>query len=204
MNKQLLMGVGIGIAVAAVIGAVANYSGNAPAVTARSVAAQPLMATTAPVSTIHNSDTSPHFAEVLASSPVLVSDRVAREECKDVQVRRQKPVKDENKIAGTAIGAVVGGVLGNQIGDGTGRTIAKVAGAVAGGYAGRKVQDHLQKTHMETVNDRQCHTVYDTHKKPDGYSVKYELDGKVRTVHMKTDPGVGARIPANDKRLSAS
>ncbi len=55
---------------------------------------------------------------------MVVNDKVAREECTDVQVTRQKPIKDEDKIAGTAIGAVVGGVLGNQIGDGDGKKIA--------------------------------------------------------------------------------
>jgi uncharacterized protein YcfJ len=218
MNKQLLVGVGIGIAVAGVIGAVASYRSSSPAKT-DSVVAQSLMskapvfaepapaAESASSSGVSRANASPErarFAEVLASSPVLVTDKVAHEECRDVQVTRQKPVKDQDKIAGTAIGAVVGGVLGNQIGDGKGQTIATVAGAVAGGYAGRKVQDRIQKNATETVTEKQCHTVYDTTQKTDGYRVKVEMDGKVRTLHMKTDPGVGTRIPANDRRLSAS
>ncbi len=47
-------------------------------------------------------------------------------------------------------------------------------------------------------------TVYDMTERNDGYSVKYELGGTVRTVRMKTDPGVGTRIPARDKRLATA
>ncbi len=227
MNKQLWMGVGIGIAVATMIGAVASFRGNevtvatpaampadaavdqmvsaepdAPAAAEQPDAVAPDAVEKAPVSTPSRS-TDESFAVVLASSPVLASDKVAREECKDVQVTRQKPIKDEDKIAGTAIGAVVGGVIGNQIGGGDGKKIATVAGAVAGGYAGRKVQERIQDKNTELVTEKQCQTVYDTRERAAGFSVKYRLNGQVRTVNMKTDPGVGTRIPAGDKRLAS-
>jgi uncharacterized protein YcfJ len=226
MNKQLLTGVGIGIVVAGTIAAVASYRSSAP-VAAKAVTALPLvsnLATSAapaaaspaapekaaatPVAAsaaVSNSarPAADRFAVVLASSPVVVTDKVAREECRDVQVTRQKPIKDEDKIAGTAIGAVVGGVLGNQIGGGDGKKIATVAGAVAGGFAGRKVQERMQEKNTETVTEKQCKTVYDSTRRTEGYRVKYELDGTVRTVRMNTDPGVGTRIPARDSRLAA-
>ncbi len=75
--------------------------------------------------------------------------------CYDVQVERPKEVKDEHKIAGTAIGAVAGGLLGNQVGGGSGKKIATVAGAVGGGFAGRKVQEN-QQNKTETVTERRC------------------------------------------------
>jgi uncharacterized protein YcfJ len=215
MNKQLLTGVGIGIVVAGTIAAVASYRSGAPE-GARAVTAMPLVSSlatsTAPAATpVAASATvsksaapvAERFAVVLASSPVIVTEKVGREVCKDVQVTRQKPIKDEDKIAGTAIGAVIGGVLGNQIGGGDGKKIATVAGAVAGGYAGRKVQGRMQEKNTETVTEKQCQTVYDTTRRTEGYSVKYELGSTVRTVRMKADPGVGTRIPANDKRLAA-
>ncbi len=215
MNKQLLTGVGIGIVVAGTIAAVASYRSSAPDA-AKAVTALPLVSSlatsTAPAATpvaasatVSKSATpaAERYAVVLASSPVVVTDKVARQECKDVQVTRQKPIKDEDKIAGTAIGAVVGGVLGNQIGGGDGKKIATVAGAVAGGLAGRKVQERMQEKNTETVTEKQCQTVYDTTRRTEGYRVKYELDGTVRTVQMKTDPGVGTRIPARDNRLAA-
>ncbi|MGO4220426.1 glycine zipper 2TM domain-containing protein [Lysobacter sp. TAF61] len=75
--------------------------------------------------------------------------------CYDVQVEKPKEVKDEHKIAGTAIGAVAGGLLGNQIGGGSGKTIATVAGAAGGAYAGRKIQENNQNK-TETVTERRC------------------------------------------------
>ncbi len=226
MNKQLLTGVGIGIVVAGMVAAVASYRSSAPEV-AKAVTALPLdssfatsaapavgtptaaeKAAASPVaasSTVSKSDkpAAERYAVVLASSPVVVTDKVGREVCKDVQVTRQKPIKDEDKIAGTAIGAVIGGVLGNQIGGGDGKKIATVAGAVAGGYAGRKVQGRIQDKNTETITEKQCQTVYDTTRRTEGYRVRYELNGTVRTVQMKTDPGVGTRIPARDNRLAA-
>lgn len=226
MNKQLVTGVGIGIVVAGTIAAVASFRSASPDA-ARSAVSAPLVsgpdaAATSEMATPAAADqgaASPvaasaavsksgsaageRFAVVLASSPVVVTDKVAREVCRDVQVTRQKPIKDEDKIAGTAIGAVVGGVLGNQIGGGDGKKIATVAGAVAGGFAGRKVQERIQEKNTETVTEKQCQTVYDSTRRTDGYRVKYELDGTVRTVRMTTDPGVGTRIPARDSRLAA-
>lgn len=211
MNKQLLTGVGIGIVVAGTIAAVASYRSSAPEAT-ETVTALPLVsslassATPAAASSTVSKSGKPaaeRYAVVLASSPAVVTDKVGREVCKDVQVTRQKPIKDEDKIAGTAIGAVIGGVLGNQIGGGDGKKIATVAGAVAGGYAGRKVQGRIQDKNTETITEKQCQTVYDTTRRTEGYRVKYELDGTVRTVQMKTDPGVGTRIPARDNRLAA-
>ena len=188
MNKQLLMGLGIGIVVAGTIAAVASYRSGVPDA-AKTVASLPLVssvtdsttpAAAAASATVSKSRSAAadRFAIVLASSPVVVTDKVAREECKNVQVTRQKPIKDEDKIAGTAIGAVVGGVLGNQIGGGDGKKIATVAGAVAGGYAGRKVQGRMQEMNTETVTEAQCQTVYDTTRRTEGYRVKYELDGR--------------------------
>ncbi|HEY5849378.1 MAG TPA: glycine zipper 2TM domain-containing protein [Lysobacter sp.] len=75
--------------------------------------------------------------------------------CYDVQVEKPKEIKDEHKIAGTAIGAVAGGLLGNQIGGGSGKKIATVAGAAGGAYAGRKVQENNQNK-TETVTERRC------------------------------------------------
>jgi len=72
--------------------------------------------------------TQPKFAEVLAVKEVSETIRTPREECQDVQVQKQAPVKDEHRVAGTVIGGVAGGVLGHQIGGGTGKTVATVAG----------------------------------------------------------------------------
>ncbi|MGE8498308.1 MAG: glycine zipper 2TM domain-containing protein [Pseudomonas sp.] len=171
MNKSMLVG--------AVLGAVGVTAGGA-------------VATYSLVS-------GPTYAEVLAVEPVKETIKTPREVCKDVTVTRQRPVKDQHQIAGTAIGAIAGGLLGNQIGGGTGKKIATVAGAVGGGYAGNKVQENMQANDTYTTTETRCNTVTDSSDKVVGYNVKYDLDGKVGQVRMDRDPG--ARIPVRDGQL---
>ncbi|MCP5328191.1 MAG: glycine zipper 2TM domain-containing protein [Steroidobacteraceae bacterium] len=143
----------------------------------------------------------PSFARVVASSPVVETERVAREVCRDVEVEHQKPVKDEKRVAGAALGAVIGGVLGNQVGDGDGQKLATAAGAVAGGIAGSKLQKRVQQSNTEMVTERQCETVYDSKEKTVGYDVRYRIGSSEQTVRMRTDPGVGAQLPLRNGKL---
>ncbi|MGB5131317.1 MAG: glycine zipper 2TM domain-containing protein, partial [Steroidobacteraceae bacterium] len=136
------------------------------------------------------------YADVIAVAPAVKTNRIARQSCRDEAVTQQVPVKDEKRIAGTAIGAVVGGVLGSQVGHGDGQKLATVAGAVAGGYAGNKVQQRMQDGNTATVVEPVCETVYDSNEVADGYTVTYMLDGTQGTVHMDHNPGV--RIPVKD------
>ena len=145
----------------------------------------------------------PSFARVVASTPVVETERVAREVCRDEQVVRQKPVQDEKRVAGTALGAIVGGVLGNQVGDGDGQKIATAAGAIAGGVAGSKIQKRVQQGNTETVTEKRCETVYDTREKTVGWDVRYRIGDQVQTARMDSDPGVGAQLPLRDGRLTA-
>jgi uncharacterized protein YcfJ len=135
----------------------------------------------------------PTYAEVTRVAPVMKTVKTQREVC------HQKEVKDEHRIAGTAIGAVVGGLLGNQIGGGDGKKIATVAGAAAGGYAGNRVQDKMQKGNTYTTTEKRCETVSDSAEKAVGYKVTYKLAGKTETVRMDHDPG--ERIPVRDGKL---
>lgn len=147
-------------------------------------------------------DHGPAFADVLAVAPVKEVIRTPREICKDVTVTRQKPVQDEHRIAGTAVGAVVGGLLGNQVGGGTGKKIATVAGAVGGGYAGNQVQGRMQAKDTYTTTETRCSMVTDTHEKVVGYDVRYDLGGQIGTVRMDRDPG--DRIPVKNGQLLLS
>ena len=144
----------------------------------------------------------PEYAEVLAVKPIKETIKTPRQVCEDVTVTRQKPVKDQHQIAGTAIGAVVGGLLGNQVGGGTGKKIATVAGVVGGGYAGNKVQENMQAGDTYTTTETRCDTVTDVSEKLVGYDVKYQLDGKEGQVRMASDPG--NRIPVKDGQLVLS
>ena len=174
MNKSLLVGTVLGAVGVTAGGAVATYS---------------LVS-------------GPQYAEVLAVTPVNETIKTPRQVCNDVVVTRQKPVQDQHRIAGTAVGAVVGGLLGNQIGGGTGKKVATVAGAVGGGYAGNKVQEHMQNSDTYTTTETRCSTVTDVSEKLLGYDVKYQLGEKVDTVRMDRDPGT--QIPVRDGQLVLS
>ena len=143
--------------------------------------------------------TKPTHADVLAVKEVKETIVTPREECQDVAVQKQAPVKDEHRIAGTAIGGIAGGVLGNQIGGGTGRTVATVAGAAAGAYAGNQVQKNMQQKDVVTTTERQCKTVHDKSDKLVGYDVTYRLEGKEGKVRMAFNPG--QQIPVKDGQL---
>lgn len=172
MNKSMLNGVVLGVLLASAGGAVAGLS----------VAKR-----------------SPTHAEVISVKPIQTTQKTPREVCEDVSVTKQKPVKDEHRIAGTATGALVGGLIGNQFGHGTGKTLATVAGAAGGGYAGNRVQKHIQENNTYTTTERQCETVYDSKTRTVGYTVRYRLKDKEGTVRMDHDPG--SKIPVRDGEL---
>jgi uncharacterized protein YcfJ len=138
-------------------------------------------------------------AEVLDVQPVTKTVRTSRQVCSDELVSHEVPASDPKRITGAVMGAVVGGVLGNQVGDGSGQTAATVAGAAAGGYAGSKIQKHMQDDKTTTTVEQRCRTVYDSTEKPDGYKVRYRLDGQEGTV--RTDRAPGRTIPVADGQL---
>jgi uncharacterized protein YcfJ len=178
MNKSTVIGIAMGAAAVVAIGAVATMRGGI----------NPLQ----------------EYATVVAVEPAFAESRSARQVCFDDEVTQQKPVKDEKRIAGSAIGAVVGGVLGSQVGSGSGREAATVAGAVAGGYAGSKTQKELQERNTETVTVQRCETVYDTERVPAGFDVTYELDGKRHVVRMDHDPGKRIRLRDGEVDVEAA
>jgi len=171
MNKSMVVGSVFGAVVATAGGSIAGY---------RMLAEEP-------------------FAEVVAVTPLVERVETPREECHDQVVTRQKPIKDQHRVAGTVIGAIAGGVLGNELGGGGDNTGAKLAGAAVGGYAGNKVQQTMQQNATYTTTEKVCSTVVDVSERTVGYDVVYRIgedDGKVRMDH---DPG--ERIPVRDGQL---
>ena len=146
--------------------------------------------------------TKPKFAEVVAVKEARQTITTPREECEQVQVQKQAPVKDEHRATGTIAGGVAGGLLGSTIGGGTGKTLATVAGAAAGAYAGNQVQKGMQEKDVVTTTETRCKTVNETSEKLLGYDVTYRLDGKEATVRMAHDPG--KQIPVRDGQLVLS
>ncbi|MBD5754935.1 glycine zipper 2TM domain-containing protein, partial [Citrobacter freundii] len=113
MNKSMLAGIGIGVAAALGVAAVAS---------------------------LNVFERGPQYAQVVSATPIKESVKTPRQECRNVTVTHRKPVQDENRIAGSVLGAVAGGVIGHQFGGGRGKDIATVAGALGGGYAGNQIQ----------------------------------------------------------------
>lgn len=172
MNKSMLTGVIAGAVAVTAIGGVAGYKALNP---------------------------EPEFAEVLAVEPVKETTKTPRDVCDEVVVNEQAPVKDPNRIAGTAIGAVAGGLVGSQIGGGSGKTLATIAGAAAGGYAGHEVQKGMQEKSTVSRTETRCKTVYESHTKTVGYDVRYRLGDEEGQVRLDHEPG--PRIPVKDGQL---
>ncbi|MGE5161503.1 MAG: glycine zipper 2TM domain-containing protein [Betaproteobacteria bacterium] len=138
----------------------------------------------------------PNHADVVNVKEVTQAVSTPRQECRDVQVQKQAPVQDENRVAGTVIGGVAGGLLGNQIGGGRGKTIATVAGAAGGAYAGNQVQKNMQEKDVVTTTETRCTTVNETSRKVVGYDVTYRVDGKDKVVRTSFRPG--SQLPLKD------
>ena len=172
LNKSMLIGLAGGAAAATAIGGIAGYE------------------------VLHHDNA---YAEVVSVQQIFRDVRLAHKVCGEQPVTREAPVRDQNRLAGTAVGAILGGVLGNQVGNGNGKTVATIAGAAAGGYAGNTVQRNMQQSDRQTVMEKRCRTEYSNEKQLMGYSVTYHLGGKEHVVRMDHDPG--PRIPLKNGQL---
>ncbi|OAT41007.1 putative exported protein [Hafnia paralvei ATCC 29927] len=170
MNKSMLAGVGIGVAAALSVAAVAS---------------------------LDVFSTGPRYAQVLSATPIHESVKTPRQQCRNVTVTHRRPVQDENRIAGSVLGAVAGGVLGHQIGNGRGKDVATVVGALGGGYAGNQVQGSMQNNDTYTTTQQRCSTVYDKSQKLLGYDVTYKIGDQQGRVRMDKDPGIQIPVDRN-------
>ena len=127
MNKSMLAGIGIGVAAALGVAAVAG---------------------------LNVLDRGPQYAQVVSSTPIKETVKTPRQECRNVTVTHRRPVQDENRIAGSVLGAVAGGVIGHQFGGGHGRSVATVVGALGGGYAGNQIQGAMQDNDTYTTTQQ--------------------------------------------------
>jgi len=132
---------------------------------------------------------------VVSVTPVKQSIDNPKEVCRDVEVVYQTAPKDENRIAGTAIGAVIGGAIGNQVGDGKGKDAARIAGAIGGAIAGRKIQEAQQAKKTEVRTETQCETINDTRYEVVAYDIIYSYDGQTHAARVAEDPGAKIKLP---------
>ena len=170
MNKSMLAGIGIGVAAALGVAAVAS---------------------------MNVFDRGPQYAQVISATPIKETVKNPRQECRNVAVTHRRPVQDENRIAGSVLGAVAGGVIGHQFGGGHGKSVATVVGALGGGYAGNQVQGAMQNNDTYTTNEQRCKTVYDKSDKMLGYDVTYKIGDQQGKIRMDKQPGSQIPLDSN-------
>jgi uncharacterized protein YcfJ len=121
VNKSMLAGIGIGVAAALGVAAVAG---------------------------LNVLDRGPQYAQVVSSTPIKETVKTPRQECRNVTVTHRRPVQDENRIAGSVLGAVAGGDWpsvwrrSSQRGDRRGRWAAAMPVTRFRGDAGRGYLHH--------------------------------------------------------------
>ena len=174
MNKSMLAGIGIGVAAALGVAAVAG---------------------------LNVLDRGPQYAQVVSSTPIKESIKTPRKECRNVTVTHRRPVQDENRIAGSVLGAVAGGVIGHQFGGGRGRDVATVVGALGGGYAGNQIQGSMQEGDTYTTTQQRCKTVYDKSEKMLGYDVTYKIGDQQGKIRMDRAPGAQIPLDSNGQLI---
>ena len=174
MNKSMLAGIGIGVAAALGVAAVAG---------------------------LNVLDRGPQYAQVVSSTPIKESIKTPRKECRNVTVTHRRPVQDESRIAGSVLGAVAGGVIGHQFGGGRGRDVATVVGALGGGYAGNQIQGSMQEGDTYTTTQQRCKTVYDKSEKMLGYDVTYKIGDQQGKIRMDRDPGAQIPLDSNGQLI---
>ena len=183
MNKSMLAGIGIGVAAALGVAAVAS---------------------------MNVFDRGPQYAQVISATPIKESIKTPRKECRNVTVTHRRPVQDENRLTGSVLGAVAGGVIGHQFGGGRGKDVATVVGALGGGYAGNQVQGEMQARDTYTTTQQRCSTVYDKSEKMLGYDVTYKIGDQQGKIRMNNDPGTqipldgNGQLVLNNKALNSS
>lgn len=172
MNKSMLAGIGIGVAAALGVAAVASMG-------------------------VFNRG--PQYAQVVSATPIKETVKTPRQECRNVTVTHRRPVQDEHRLTGSVLGAVAGGVLGHQFGGGRGKDVATVVGALGGGYAGNQLQGSMQERDTYTTTQQRCKTVYDKSEKMLGYDVTYKIGDQQGKIRMDRDPGT--QIPLENGQL---
>lgn len=174
MNKSMLAGIGIGVAAALGVAAVASLSAF---------------------------NRSPQYAQVVSATPIKETVKTPRQECRNVTVTHRRPVQDEHRLTGSVLGAVAGGVLGHQFGGGRGKDVATVVGALGGGYAGNQIQGGMQERDTYTTTQQRCSTVYDKSEKMLGYDVTYKIGDQQGKIRMDKDPGTQIPLDSNGQLI---
>ncbi|MCZ6951659.1 glycine zipper 2TM domain-containing protein [Escherichia coli] len=174
MNKSMLAGIGIGVAAALGVAAVAS---------------------------LNVFERGPQYAQVVSATPIKETVKTPRQECRNVTVTHRRPVQDEHRITGSVLGAVAGGVIGHQFGGGRGKDVATVVGALGGGYAGNQIRGSLQKAILTRLRNSVVKRCMTSQKKMLGYDVTYKIGDQQGKIRMDRDPGTQIPLDSNGQLI---
>lgn len=173
MNKSMLAGIGIGVAAALGVAAVAS---------------------------LNVFERGPQYAQVVSATPIKETVKTPRQECRNVTVTHRRPVQDENRITGSVLGAVAGGVIGHQF-EVVAVKMSPLLWGRWGGYAGNQIQGSLQESDTYTTTQQRCKTVYDKSEKMLGYDVTYKIGDQQGKIRMDRDPGTQIPLDSNGQLI---
>ena len=174
MNKSMLAGIGIGVAAALGVAAVAS---------------------------LNVFERGPQYAQVVSATPIKETVKTPRQECRNVTVTHRRPVQDENRITGSVLGAVAGGVIGHQFGGGRGKDVATVVGALGGGYAGNQIQGSLQESDTYTTTQQRAPRRQDKSAFIRLDDVTYKIGDQQGKIRMDRDPGTQIPLDSNGQLI---
>lgn len=174
MNKSMLAGIGIGVAAALGVAAVAS---------------------------LNVFERGPQYAQVVSATPIKETVKTPRQECRNVTVTHRRPVQDENRITGSVLGAVAGGVIGHQFGGGRGKDVATVVGRWVVDMPVTRSRGSLRESDTYTTTQQRCKTVYDKSEKMLGYDVTYKIGDQQGKIRMDRDPGTQIPLDSNGQLI---
>ena len=114
MNKSMLAGIGIGVAAALGVAAVAS---------------------------LNVFERGPQYAQVVSATPIKETVKTPRQECRNVTVTHRRPVQDENRITGSVAGGVIGHQFGGGRGKDVATVVGALGGGYAGNQIQGSLQE---------------------------------------------------------------
>ncbi|ENN7007182.1 glycine zipper 2TM domain-containing protein [Escherichia coli] len=114
MNKSMLAGIGIGVAAALGVAAVAS---------------------------LNVFERGPQYAQVVSATPIKETVKTPRQECRNVTVTHRRPVQDEHRITGSVLGGVIGHQFGGGRGKDVATVVGALGGGYAGNQIQGSLQE---------------------------------------------------------------
>nr|VUD30480.1 17 kDa surface antigen [Raoultella sp. NCTC 9187] len=173
MNKSMLAGIGIGVAAALGVAAVAG---------------------------LNVLDRGPQYAQVVSSTPIKESVKTPRQECRNVTVTTVVRYRMKTALPVRYSARLPAGYW-SPVWRRPWPQRCHRRGALGGGYAGNQIQGSMQEGDTYTTTQQRCKTVYDKSDKMLGYDVTYKIGGQQGKIRMEHDPGTQIPLDSNGQLI---